>query len=242
VDLISKLSSIRENTTSLRGTGLVPMRTAEGLGCRALLGLGLLMLIATLGQLAHAADEDQTKFRRISTQFIAALADPGASSGGNAHSWGLWRVDPGPRGVRLDRYERLKAAGGVAPAQWKFDSTDWWLEEHGLIMEQPDFPLPPGKYIVTGDREVTTVLTIHPMGKDGTARWELANGATLYDVTHLACRSARYTPLTSENSCSPARAQQTAFPVTPGAVMPPVPGCNKQDYAVLFVIGVAVEN
>jgi hypothetical protein len=33
----------------------------------------------------------------------------------------------------------------------------------------------------------------------------------------------------------------SAFPVAPGGVMPPVEGCNKQDYAVLIVIGVAVE-
>ncbi len=144
--------------------------------------------------------------------------------------------------MRLDRYEQLKAAGGVAPAQWKLDSTDWWLEEHGLIMEKPDFPLPPGKYMVTGDREVTTVLTVHPVNEDGAQRWELDDGATLYDVTHLPCRSARYTPATSDNPCSPANAQKTAFPVTPGGPMPPIEGCNKQDYAVLFVIGVAVES
>ncbi len=209
---------------------------------RTLLGMGLLMLMAVLGQPAHAADEIQTKFRRISTQFIAALGDPDAMSGSNAHSWGLWRQDPGPRGVRLSRFERLKAADGVAPAQWQFDSTDWWLEEHGLIMEQPDFPVPPGKYLVTGNREVTTVLTVHPTEEDGTRRWELDNGATLYDVTHLACRSARYTPATSDNSCSPANAPMTAFPVTPGGPMPPVESCNKQDYAVLLVIGVAVED
>ena len=144
--------------------------------------------------------------------------------------------------MRLDRYQQLEAAGGVAPAQWKLDSADWWLEEHGLIMEKPDFPLPPGKYMVTGDREVTTVLTIHLVDEDGAQRWELEDGATLYDVTHLPCRSARYTPATSNNPCSPANAQKTAFPVTPGASMPPIEGCNKQDYAVLFVIGVAVES
>ncbi len=86
------------------------------------------------------------------------------------------------------------------------------------------------------------MLTVHPMDKDGTARWELEDGANLYDVTHLACRSARYTPETSDNSCSPARAPKTAFRVTPGALMPPVEGCNKQDDSVLFVIGVAVDN
>src|SRR5687768_13869107 len=225
-------------------TSVEPTRRTERMMRRVLLAMGLLMLIAALGQSAHAQGKDQTKFRRFWTpQYIAALGDPGANSGSGAQSWGLWRLDPGPRGVKLDRLERLKAAGGIAPAQWKFDSTDWWLEEHGLIMEKPDFPVPPGKYLVTGDREVTTVLTIHPKDKDGNQRWELGDRAKLYDVTHLACRSARYTPMvTGKNSCSPANARQTAFPVAPGATMPSVEGCNKQDYAVLIVIGVAVEN
>jgi len=209
---------------------------------RALLAMGLLTMMAALGQSAHAAAKDQTKFKHISTQYIAALGNPGANSGSGAQSWGLWQLDPGPRGVRLDRYERLKAAGDIAPAQWKFDSTDWWVEEHGLIMEKPEFPVPPGKYVVTGNRKVTTVLTIHPRDKDGTQRGELGDGATLYDVTHLACRSARYTPVTSKNACSPANAQMAAFPVAPGGPMPSVEGCNKQDYAVLIVIGVAIEN
>jgi hypothetical protein len=210
---------------------------------RALLAMGLLVTMAALGQSVHAAGKDTTKFKRIPVQYIAALADPGATSGSNAQAWGLWRQDPGPRGVTLDRYERLKAAGGIAPAKWKFDSTDWWVEEHGLIMEKPDFPLPPGKYLVTGDREVTTVLTVYPRDKNGNQRWDLADGAKLFDVTHLACRSARYTPpATSQNSCTPANARQSAFPVAPGAAMPPVDGCNKQDYAVLIVIGVAVES
>ena len=197
---------------------------------------------AALAQSVRLADESQTKFRRISTQFIAALGDPDASSGSNAQLWGLWRRDPGPRGVRLDRYERLKATGSVSPAKWKFDSSDWWLEEHGLIMEQPDFPVSPGKYLVTGNRDVRAELTVRPAEADGTQLWELDNDATLYDVTHLACRSARYTPATTGTSCSPAKAQMAAFPVSPGAAMPPVESCNKQDYAVLLVIGVAVES
>ncbi len=211
---------------------------------RALPATGLLILLAlvSLGQPVQATGIDFSQFRRIPTQFIAALGDPAATSGSGAQSWGLWRVDPGPRGVRLDNYEQLKAAGGIAPALWGFDSTDWWLEENGLIMENPDFPVPAGKYIVTGNREVVTMLTVHPIDKDGTARWELEDGAKLYDVTHLACRSARYTPATSDNSCSPTRAPKNAFRVTPGALMPPVEGCNKQDYSVLFVIGVAIDN
>jgi hypothetical protein len=191
--------------------------------------------------LAQSAREVDTTFRRIATQYIAALGDPDASSGDNAHLWGLWRRDPGPRGVRLDQYEWLKRSGGIAPARWKFDNADWWLEEHGLIMEQPEFPLPAGRYLVTGDREVTTALTVHPT-ENSAQRWTLDDGATIHDVTHLRCRSGRYTPAAGDGSCSPANAQMSAFPVAPGAEMPSVAGCNKQDYAVLIVIGMAVEN
>ena len=183
----------------------------------------------------------ETKFKRVQTQYVAALGDPAASSGSGAQDWGLWRIDPGPRGIWLKAYDRLKAAGGMTPANWQFDGEDWWLEENGLIMEKPDFPLPPGKYIVTGNREVTTVLTVHPADASGDRRWELADGATLYDVTHLRCRSARYTPAAEGGSCSPAMASQASFPVSPGAEMPPVEGCRKQDYTVLFVVGVAAE-
>jgi len=242
MNLISESRTIREKVISQRATVLSPTCNSQDLMSRLLLAIGLLMILAAVAQSAHATGDDQTKFRRIPTQFIAALGDPGATSGNDAQSWGLWSLDPGPRGVRLNNYEQLKAAGGVAPAQWKFDSQDWWLEENGLIMEQPDFPVPAGKYIVTGNREVATVLTVHPRDEEGGQRWELDDGATLYDVTHLGCRSARYTPTTSENSCSPARAPRSVFRVTPGAPMPPVGGCNKQDYAVLFVIAVAVEN
>jgi hypothetical protein len=198
---------------------------------RWLLSMGSLMLAV------HASGADLSKFRiLIEPQYIAALGDPGATSGNSAQSWGLWSQDPGPRGCKLDLYPQLKAAGGVAPSQWKFDAADWWLEEHGLIMEKPTFPLPPGKYLVTGDRKVTSVLTIQPKDKDGNQRWELADGATIYDVTHLGCRSARYTPATA-NSCSPSNVRTTGFPVNPGAAMPVVNGCRKQDYSVLIVVG-----
>lgn len=231
-----------ENSITQRTTVSAAQHKTSRLMKYSLHAMALLILIVTLGHSAQAIGDDQTKFKRIRTQFIAALGEPGATSGSNAQSWGLWPLDPGPRGVRLSNYERMKAAGDIAPAKWKFDSNDWWLEEHGLIMEKPEFPLATGKYMVTGDREMTAVLTIHPMDKDGNQRWELDNGATLYDVTHLACRSAKYTPLTSDNSCSPTSAQQTDFPVTPGGPMPAVEGCNKLDYAVLLVIGVAVDN
>ena len=190
-------------------------------------------------QAAFAADEGAVRMKRVEPQFIAALGEPGARSGSGAQAWGLWKVDPGPRGVRLRDYGRLKAAGGVAPQRWKFDAGDWWLEENGLIMEKPGFPLPPGRYLVTGAREKVAVLTIHAAGSDGEQRWELDNGATLYDVTHLGCRSARYRPAKGPGSCSPQRARQSAFPVAAGAEMPPVEGCAKQDYAVLIVVGVA---
>jgi hypothetical protein len=204
---------------------------------RRLLFMGSLILAGGLQQPIHASDVDLSKFRiLIEPQYIAALGDSGATSGNGAQSWGLWSQDPGPRGCKLDLYPQLKAAG-VAPAQWKFDAKDWWLEEHGLIMEKPTFPLPAGKYLVTGDRKVTTVLTIQPKDKDGNQRWELADRATLYDVTHLGCRSARYTPATANNTCSPAKVPTTGFPVTPGAAMPVVNGCNKQDYAVLILVG-----
>ena len=213
---------------------MLTMRTTRPLlGC-FLLAIGLLML--------PAQSEAETAFKPIPTQYIAALGDPGASSGIGADTWGLWRLDPGPRGVRLTGYETLKADGGVAPAQWQFDGSDWWLEEHGLIMEQPVFPIPPGKYVVTGGRETTAVLTVHAKGDDGIQHWELDDGATLYDVTHLRCRSARYTPAAGGDSCSPAKAQMSAFPVAPGGAMPQVEGCNKQDYDVLIVIGVVEDN
>ena len=183
----------------------------------------------------------ETVFTRVPTQFIAALGDPMAHSGTGADHWGLWRQDPGPRGVRLASYQSLKAADGIAPAQWRFDTADWWLEEHGLIMEKPNGPVPPGKYLVTGDRETEAVLTMHAVDKDGTQRWELDKGATLYDVTHLRCRSANYKPATAQSTCTPETVERAAFPVAPGGLMPPVTGCSKQDYAVLFVIAVGEE-
>ena len=103
----------------------------------------------------------------------------------------------------------------------------------GLIMESPDFPLQPGRYLVTGARSVTTGLTVKADGG-----WKLDEG-TLYDVTHLPCRSARYNPVAGADGGSPAAARLSDFPVKPGAAMPPIAGTRKQDYAVLFVIGKA---
>ena len=51
---------------------------------------------------ATAAEDVKLKFKRLSPiQFIAAKGDPDASSGTGAEKWGLWREDPGPRGVYL---------------------------------------------------------------------------------------------------------------------------------------------
>jgi len=204
--------------------------------------LSVALLLASAGPAALAADLDLSAFQRIEPQYIAALADPQATSGTGAQSWGLWTLDPGPRGYRLDRFAQLQAAGGVTPSQWKFDPADWWLEEHGLIMEKPAFPLPPGKYLVTGGRQVTSVLTVHAQGKDGKQRWELAKGATVYDVTHLGCRAGRYTPAKANSSCSPATVKASSFPSEPGVPMPGVNGCRKQEYAVLIVVGLAAKN
>ena len=199
---------------------------------------GLLLLLALFASATTAAAEP--KFKRTQPQYIATLAAPDATSGAGAETWGLWRKDPGPRGVWLKYYPALKTMG-VAPHGWRFDKKDWWLDENGLIMEQPDFPMPAGKYLVTGGREVASVLTVHAKDASGKQRWELAKKATIHDVTHLGCRSARYTPAGDENSCSPSKAPMTAFKVAPGADMPAVKGCKHQDYAVLIIIGIAVE-
>ena len=198
--------------------------------------LAMAIMVSVFAQSAYA--ESQARFKHVSLQYIVALGDSGANSGNDAQLWGLWRQDPGPRGCRLENYKQLKATG-VGPAKWPFDRKDWWLEEHGLIMEKPTFPLPPGKYVVTGGREVTSVLTVDPMDKSGSQHWQLDHGAKLYDVTHLPCHAARYTPTANPTSCSPDTVEKSVFPIAPGISMPSVKGCNKKDYAVLFVTGVA---
>jgi hypothetical protein len=217
----------------------------------ASLMMTLVMTITALSVSACAQDgvaektaqgNETMRFERVPMQYIAALGAADANSGNGAQAWGLWPVDPGPRGVQLKNYAKLQQADGRAPAGWQLDNQDWWLEENGLLMEQPEFPLAPGQYRVTGGREVTTVLTVYPADAQGDSRWDLADDATLYDVTHLGCRSARYTPAAGTDlaMCTPANAPQEAFRVAAGAEMPPVAGCAKQDYAVLFITAVAV--
>ncbi len=228
---MSRLETPIERTMMLVTT----RKTFQLISC-ALLAMGLHM------QPTQASEEEMPIFKEIPTQFIAALGDPNATSGTGAQSWGLWRQDPGPRGVWLSLFPVLQATGGHGPGNWEFDDNDWWLDENGLIMEKPEFSLPPGKYLVTGDREVTAMLTVHSADENGEVNWELNKGAKLYDVTHLPCRSARYTPVTSDKLCSPSNAPKSAFRVAPGTSMPQVDGCKKQDYSVLFVVAVAVDS
>ena len=198
---------------------------------RAAISLVFAAFAMTASTMAHA----EAAFVPGNTQYIAALGDPAATTGTDAATWGFWSVDPGPRGVGIRDYDALIANAGVAPDGWQFDPAAWWLEEHGLMMESPAFPLPPGQYVVTGGRDVTSVLTITT---DGT--WSLADGATLYDVTHLGCRAALYTTAKGQ-SCTPDKTNLNVFPMRPDIAMPAVEGCMKQDYQVLIVIGRMVE-
>jgi hypothetical protein len=175
-------------------------------------------------------------FEAIPTQYIAALGPTTAKSGNDAETWGLWAVDPGPRGVWIKDHAALVANAGVAPAGWQFESTAWWLEEHGLMMEAPDFPLPAGRYVVTGGREVTALLTVAAPDAEGHQAWSLDSDATLYDVTHLRCRAAVYTARDGQ-MCSPEATPLHVFPMEPDRSMPVVDGCSKQDYQVLIVVG-----
>ena len=174
------------------------------------------------------------------TQYIAALGDKAAKAGTDAGSWGFWAVDPGPRGVWVKDYPALMANGGVAPDGWQFRPEGWWLEEHGLMMEGPSFDLPAGRYVVTGGREVTAVLTVGEADAEGRQDWALSDGASVYDVTHLGCRAAIYTPLEGQE-CLPEKTPLQVFPMSPEVKMPDVEGCRKVDYQVLIVVGMMVE-
>lgn len=199
-------------------------------------------LLAVLSAfLAPAPLLAEATFSPQPTQYIAALGDPRATSGTDAQTWGLWAVDPGPRGVWVSDFAALVGNGGVAPDGWQFDGAGWWLEEHGLIMEAPGFPIPAGQYVVTGGREVTSVLTVQPADAQGRQAWSLADMATIYDVTHLRCRAALYTAKDGQ-SCSPDKTPTAVFPMNPGLSMPAVEGCSKRDYQVLIVVGMMVDS
>ena len=117
--MISNLRILSVRTPSKQGTVLLPTRGTMLLISRACLATALLVMMAALDQSVHAEDGGHTRFQRISTQFIAALGTPGATSGSGAQLWGLWALDPGPRGVRLSSFKQLEEGGGVAPARWK---------------------------------------------------------------------------------------------------------------------------
>ena len=200
--------------------------------------------VATLAltlALLPALSQAEPTFVPGETQYIAALGAPTATSGTDAETWGFWSVDPGPRGVWSTDYADLLATGGQAPAGWQFDPGSWWLEEHGLLMEAPSFPLPPGQYVVTGGRETTATLTISAPDAQGHQGWSLSDGATIHDVTHLRCRAAVYTAKTGE-ACTPDKTPTQVFPMDPGREMPAIEGCTKQDYQVLIVIGRMVDS
>ncbi len=179
--------------------------------------------------------------KRLPVKFIAALGDPNASSGTGAETWGIWHDDPAQRAVWLKYYPIVKAAGGFAPGNWQVNDDDWWMDENSLIMQPPEFPVPARKYIVSGDREVVTTLTIHPKNENGVMAWELDDNAALYDVTHLPCRSARYTPVNNgSGTCIPTNADRNLYPLQPEDETATISGCQKQDYSVLLVLAEVV--
>ena len=198
--------------------------------------LGLMLASASSTLLA------QTRIRRIQTQYIATTAPAGATSGTSAETWGIWTVDPGPIGVWLRFYQSLQKAGNIAPSGWRFNINDWWLDENGLIMKSPEFPIPAGQYYVTNGEQHFSLLTIQHPDAAGKQTWSLSDDKTIGNVTHGPCRSARYTPKTGLGTCSPKDANRAAFPLKPGESPPLVRGCNRKQYAVLIVFGLPIES
>ena len=75
-------------------------------------------------------------YERVSPlQFIAALGDPEANSGNGAEGWLLWETDPGPRGFRQNKYEKV-VSGELQAPQW-FQEEDFWLDENAIVMPPP---------------------------------------------------------------------------------------------------------
>ncbi len=195
--------------------------------------------LLSLGLIAPSslAFAKNTPEKHLPIKFIAALGSPTATSGTGAETWGIWHDDPAQRAVWLKYYPIVKAAGGFAPGNWQVNDDDWWMDENSLIMQPPEFPVPPRKYIVSGDREVVTTLTIYPKDENGVMAWELEDKATLYDVTHLPCRSARYTPANSgTGTCIPTNVDRNLYPLQPEDETATIVGCQKQDYSVLLVL------
>ncbi len=116
------------------------------------------------------------------------------------------------------------------------------LDENGLIMRAPDFPISAGQYYVTNGEDQIALLTIEAPDKDGKQAWSLSDGKTIKDVTHGPCRSARYTPMGASGTCTPEKADLADFPLKPGEEVPPIEMCNRQIYAVLIVFGFPVKS
>ena len=196
---------------------------------------------AAFSTFAWPALGQNTRFRRVRSQYIAALGAEDATSGDNAHTWGHWPEDPGPIGVWLRDFEKLEANGGVGPKGWQFNRDDWWLDENGLLMMSPNFPMPSGRFLVTNAIDNVAMLTVAAPDADGKQSWELSDGRTLYDITHQKCRSARYRPTSEGADCTPANAQKSAFPLSPGEDPPSVADCDRLVYAVPIIYAVEEE-
>ena len=194
--------------------------------------------LAALFTVQYTAPAFAATYRKIPIQYIAALAPEGAKSGTGAETWGIWRRDPGPIGVWLKYYKALLKVGAIGPTGWRFDIDDWWLDENGLIMKAPDFPITPGQYYVTNGEQHISLLTIDSPDENGAQTWSLSDDKTIANVTHGPCRSARYTPEGATQTCTPENADQSAFPLKPGESPPDVSACHKKEYAVLIVFGV----
>jgi len=203
---------------------------------RHLISTGL--AAAALSTFAWPALGQNTRFKRVRSQYIAALGPTDANSGDNAHTWGHWPVDPGPIGVRLRDFEKLESNGGVGPMGWAFDPDDWWLDENGLIMMAPNFPMPSGRFLVTNAIDNVALLTVAAPDADGKQAWDLSDERTLDDVTHKKCRSARYHAASEGADCTPAQADQGVFPLAPDQDPPDVAGCDRLVYSVPIIFAV----
>jgi hypothetical protein len=169
--------------------------------------------------------------------YIAALADPSASEGTGAENWGLWRTDPGPIGVRLPYFDAMMEAGGYGPTGWQLDLNDWWLDENGILMKAPDFPMPPSQFYVTNGEGSYSLLTVEQPDEAGRQAWRLSR-LTIADVTHGPCRAGRYRPTAGQGSCTPASVSDDQFPLPLGAEPPTVENCDMVEYEVLIIFGV----
>ena len=130
-------------------------------------------LAATFGFLATSIASPilaQTRIRRIRNSIYRSAWSRGRYFRNRARKrGGLWKEDPGPIGVWLRLYQTLQKAGNLAPAGWRFDIDDWWLDENGLIMKAPEFPIPAGQYFVTNGEEHFSLLTIEEPDAEGKA-------------------------------------------------------------------------